>query len=137
MKAKFITGLLVLLFASLFVPMSGQLQQIAGWTTLAAYLVGFIYVWRRAAWVMAREWAFDNHIEPGDACAGITIGFLIAILWPVAAPGYLIYNSKRTFGIQSFLLPPREVREEQRKAQIDKRLAAENAKQSGMVNPYA
>lgn len=70
------------------------------WIILGVYVVGYAWCFPRFVWVAAQD-------SYGDVAFGLVVGGLCCFLWPVIAPGYMLYH--RGY-IAAMMIPPRHVR---------------------------
>lgn len=85
-----------------------------GWLIFAAYVVGYVMTWRRAAWVVAEDFKGYGRERPGgdDVAMAMFIGAFIAFAWPLIAPGYILWRrGVAVDGAWAFLKPPKHVRQ--------------------------
>lgn len=90
------------------------------WIILAVYVVGFVFTWRRSAYVLASDVSFDRHrITGDDLVLGLMVGFLIACFWPIVVPGYITWQ---IVGNSAFISEPKHIKRERELEQREERI---------------
>ncbi len=93
-----------------------------GWLALGASLTGFVLTWRRAAWLIAQDLA-GQQPDGGEIAMGLLLGFLVAFLWPLIVPLYMLHRRGTLLGIgHALIAPPRHERKRLREEELKKRI---------------
>lgn len=75
-----------------------------GWGVTAVYVIGFLW----STWFFGGLFAYETGYRP-DIMFGLFMGAMVALVWPVALPGRLLYerNAFGRSGARLVRVPPR------------------------------